>query len=63
MTKVVFLKQPPPHQGWAKSFVEAEQPIPENWRSSFYDELVHQDDGYRKGLEEALRQHGVRWAK
>jgi hypothetical protein len=63
MTKVVFLKQPPPHQGWAKSFVIAEQPIPENWRDSFYDELVHKDSQYKKELEEALRQHGVRWAK
>jgi hypothetical protein len=63
MTKLVFLKQSPPKPGWVKRFVEAEQPIPEAWRSSFYDELVSADNQYRKELEDLLRQHGVRWTK
>lgn len=62
MTKVIFLKQSPPAPGWAKEFVEAEQPIPEFWRESFYDELVCEDLLYRKDLEKSLRQHGVRWS-
>jgi len=48
-------------KGWAKIFVEAEQPIPESLRSEFYDELVSPDLGYRKALEESISYFGVRW--
>lgn len=41
--------------GWAKVWIEAEHPMPENWRSEFYKELVSEDLGYKKELEQAIR--------
>ena len=46
---------------WGRVWVEAERPIPEKLRSEFYDELVSDDDGYRKDLEESVRWFGVRY--
>ena len=51
----------PVRPGWAKTYVEAEQPIPEEWRNAFYDELTDPNNGYRKQLEESVRYFGVRW--
>lgn len=48
--------------GWALSYIVKEKPIPENCRDRFYDELVSEDVEYRKTLEDAIRQHGVRWS-
>lgn len=48
-------------QKWARSYVEAEHPMKEEWRSAFLDELTDPDDKYRKQLEESIRWFGVRW--
>lgn len=53
----------PNYAGWARVYVEAERPIPESWRSAFYDELVSENWLYRKKLEESLHWFGVRWTK
>lgn len=48
--------------GWALSFITDEKPIPETWRDRFYNELVSENAAYKQTLEEAVRQHGVRWS-
>ena len=48
-------------KGWAQVFVCAEQPIPQEWRDAFLDEITSEDVGYKKMLEEDLRTFGVRW--
>jgi hypothetical protein len=47
---------------WALRYVESEQPMREEWREAFYDELVSSDLEYRKALEDSVRYYGVRWA-
>lgn len=47
--------------GWALIYVQAEEPIPLQYRNDFYDELASEDLGYRKALEEAIRCFGVRF--
>ncbi len=47
--------------GWAKVWVEAEEPIAEIYRSEFYDELFSDDKEYVKSLEESLNWFGVRF--
>ena len=59
---VDFTFAPGQTAGWGKVYVEAEHPIPEEYRDAFYDELVHEDLEYRKALEESVRYFGVRWA-
>ena len=51
----------PNYAGWARVYVEAERPIPETWRNAFYDELVSDNQEYKKSLEESIRFFGVRW--
>jgi len=46
---------------WALPYVEAEQPMKEEWREAFYDELISQDKEYRQKLELEVRYHGVRF--
>ena len=46
---------------WALPYVCAEEPIPQDWRSAFIDELNHADPKYRSELEEAINWFGVRW--
>ena len=47
--------------GWALIYVQTETPIPSLWRNRFYDELVSQDQDYRKELEESVKWFGVRF--
>jgi len=47
--------------GWAKVWVEAEEPIAEIYRSLFYDELFSDDLEYRKALEDSVNYFGIRW--
>ena len=52
-----------PHSpGWAKVYVEAEQPIPKLLTNEFIDELVSDDLEYRRELEESVRWFGVKWS-
>lgn len=51
----------PHYEGWAQIYVMNEWIIPESWRDRFYDELVSEDLGYRRDLENEIRIHGVRW--
>ena len=47
--------------GWAKAFVEAEEPIYKALQDEFIDELNSPDEKYRRELEESINWHGVRW--
>lgn len=47
--------------GWARVWVEAEEPIPEVYRSLFYEELCNKDAEYREALEESINWFGVRF--
>lgn len=46
---------------WALCYVEAEKPVPEKLRNSFYEELISSHARYRERLEESIRWFGVRW--
>jgi hypothetical protein len=48
---------------WGKMWVEAEKPIPKEFKSDFYDELTSNNVEYRHALEESIRWFGVRWEK
>jgi hypothetical protein len=50
-------------KGWAKLYVEAEEPIPEEWKDDFLEELTSPNLDYRQALEESVRWFGVRWEK
>jgi hypothetical protein len=56
-----FTFEPGQSKGWARVYVEGEHPIPEKFRSDFYDELLSEDVEYRHALEESVRYFGVRW--
>ena len=49
------------YSGWARDYVEAEKPIPSEWRIAFYDELASDNFLYREKLEESVRWFGIRW--
>lgn len=46
---------------WAAVYVAAEEPIKEEWRNAFIDELTHTDEEYRHTLENLTRYFGVCW--
>ena len=48
-------------KGWALAYVLARKPLSEEFRDEFYNELVDENETYRHALEQAIRQHGVRW--
>lgn len=52
----------PPKSGfWVETFVAAEQPIPEAWRSEFYEQLCSPNEAERKRLEKIVKFFGVRF--
>ena len=46
---------------WALYYIMAEEPMLEEWREAFYDELMSEDENYRDILEYSIRWHGVRF--
>jgi hypothetical protein len=46
---------------WAQVWVQNYIPIPEKFRSEFYDELLSSDLEYRENLERSINIYGVRW--